>query len=56
MKFNFDLLPTHKKIIVRANVYTTCMSPNDQSITMTIYGTPDAVIPIALTQNTLTII
>lgn len=37
-------------------MYTTCISPDDSSITMTIYGTPSAVFTSILAENVSTII
>lgn len=59
IKLNLDLLPTHKKVIVRAKVYTTCTILEDQTITMTIYGTapaPNAVFTTTLTDGVETVL
>jgi len=49
VSFNLDGLPLHKKVIVRARVSTTCTSMQDQSLSMTLSGTPDIVTTIILT-------
>ncbi len=55
--FDFDNLPSvHQKLIVRAKVFTECISGQDQTIKTTLSGNTSTVVNKTLTELTETII
>ena len=53
--FDFDTLPIHQKLLVRARVFTECTTQNT-TVQMTLSGGTPTVVPQVLSTNTTTII
>jgi len=49
--FGFDFLPIHKKLIVRAKVFTECSLSQNQSLSMTLSGDLPTAVTKSLTQS-----
>ena len=56
--FDFDTLPIHQKLLVRARVFTECTTSSTENTTvqMTLSGDNPTVVPQVLSTNTTTII
>jgi hypothetical protein len=49
VSMNFDLLPIHKKILVRARVMTSCTVAQNQTLKMTLSGASPVIVSKPLT-------
>jgi hypothetical protein len=48
VSLNFDLLPVHKKILIRARVFTSCTATQNQTVKMTLSTPTPTIIPLPL--------